>query len=87
MELRANAVLVDDQEGGEHVGILLARMPVNDGAIDTSSPSLSHAPVFYDDCQGTVYAHALWTNQTYVIKTGILDTLHAMTILLDQLSN
>jgi len=52
MKLCWNAVLVDDQEGCQHAGVLLAHAPCEDGVVDTSSDALTRAIVFHDDCLG-----------------------------------
>jgi hypothetical protein len=86
-KLCVNAVLIDDREGGQHTGHLMAYAPCEDGAVDTSSGALARAIVFYDDCLGTVHARALWTNRTYVIKTGVVCALEAMVQLLNDKLN
>jgi hypothetical protein len=84
MKLCWNAVLVDDQEDCQHAGVLLAYARCEDGVVDTSSDALMRATVFHDDCLGTVHARVLWTNQTYVVSTGVLGALETMVRLLDQ---
>jgi hypothetical protein len=84
MKLCWSAVLVDDQEGHQHTGILLAYAPCEDGVVDTSSTALTRAIVFHEDCQGTAHVRILWTGQHYVVNTGVLAALDAMVKLLNQ---
>jgi hypothetical protein len=83
MKLCMNAALIDDREGGQHAGHLMAYAPCQNGFIDTSSGALLRAMVFYDDCLETVHARALWNHKTYVVYTGVLNGIHAMVALLD----
>jgi hypothetical protein len=82
-KLCVNAVLIDDQDGGQDAGHLMAYAPWKDDVVDTSSGSLSQRIVFSDDCQEAVLARALSKNKTHVIRTGVLDGIHAMADLLD----
>jgi hypothetical protein len=86
-KLCVNVVLVDDWEGCQHADILLAHAPCEDGVVDASSEALTHAIVFHDDCLGTVHACVLWTNQAYIVRTGVLSAVEAMVQLLDQQLN
>jgi hypothetical protein len=82
-KLCVNAVRIDDQDGAQDAGHLMAYAPWKDGVVDTSSESLSQGIVFCDDCQETVHAHALSKNKAHIIRTGVLDGIYAMADLLD----
>jgi hypothetical protein len=82
-KLCLNAVLIEDLEGEQHAGDLMAYAPWQDGVVDTFSGTLRRGIVFYDDYLGTVHARALWNNKTYVVRMGVLNGIHTMVDLLD----